>query len=274
MFKKSLKQLGVVRILLLASFVVGLLFFGSYVLNVSAETKNAGPLEISYDGDKLFEELNIAPGFEKTKTISVKNNGSVAHSFAIAVSGVSGDLADVIMIMPKISGVSLWSNAMSLSELVSLSDGSQTVIGSILPGETKAIDLTASMNSSAGNDYQGKSTSTFSFIVGDQEPEPGAPTPPGGTGGGTVLGTGTKLAQGVGETLGVSASPSPSVSPSPSPSGSVEGEKDKNEAQEEAGTNKYKFLYWLIPIVVILFLFFLWWRRRRDEDDKEDLEEI
>lgn len=85
---------------------------------------------------------------------------------------------------------------------------------------------------------------------------------------GAVGGAGTG-----GEVQGTSASPSvsPSTSESvsPSPSGEVKGEETK-----EAGISKYKFLYWLIPLVVIVAILFLWWwRRRRGSEDDEDFDE-
>lgn len=280
MSKKILKQLGAVRVLLLASFVVGLLFFGSYVFSVSAETKNAGPLKIEYPGsDPLFSATNIAPGYSETKTLTITNQGTIPHSFAIAVSGTLGELAQVLHIQPFVLGSPVWDK--TITQIATAPD-SNTIIGAIAPGGTATVDLIAYLPDSVGNDYQGKTTLAFSFVVGNEEPEPDAsilPSPPpgpGDTGGGTVLGRGTGLALGVGETLGVSASPSPSesVSPSPSPSGTVQGDSDDTD-EETGGISKYKFLYWLIPILVILFiLFFLWWRRqRRDEDEEEPDEE-
>ncbi|MCJ7829654.1 hypothetical protein MUP50_01005, partial [Patescibacteria group bacterium] len=103
--KKLILKLGSMRILLLASFVIGLLFFGSYVFSVSAETKNAGPLKIEYPGsDPLFLATDIAPGYSETKTLTITNQGTGPHSFAIAVSGTLGPLADVLHIAPKVLG--------------------------------------------------------------------------------------------------------------------------------------------------------------------------
>lgn len=269
MSKNFLKQLGVVKVLLLASFVFGLLFFGSYVLTVSAETKNAGPLKIEYSGaDPLFSATNIAPGYSETKTLTITNQGAVPHSFAIAVSGTLGNLANVLHLAPQVSGAAVWDEAMA-----NLADGdSHTVINSIVPGEVATVDLLAYLPDNVGNDYQGATTMTFDFIVGDQEPEPevsilASPSGGGGAAGAGISGIG-------GEILGESTSPS--IFPSPSPSGTVGGEKNGEEDTETKGTS-YKFLYWLIPILVILLiLFFLWWRRRRrDEDDEyEESEEI
>jgi hypothetical protein len=261
----------------IASIVIGLAYFGFFALKTYAANLSAGDLSISFDGDQLFNELNIAPGFEKEKTITVTNNGSVPHSFGIAAANVSGELADVIMIQPRIGVNPLWT--LSLAELANLPNGSQTIFSNIDPGSTMQANIVAFLPESVGNEYQGKSTSTFDFIVGPEvvEPSPSptesptSPSPsPTGTGGGGT----TNLTGGAGLALGVSTSPSPSesVSPSPSPSGTVSGKKD--EGTESKGTN-YSFLYWLIPLLVILLiLFFLWWRRRRrDEDEEEDLGE-
>lgn len=268
MFKRFFKQLGAVRILLLASFVIGFLFFGSYVLSVSAETKNAGPLKIEYPGaDPLFSAANIAPGYSETKTLTITNQGTVSHSFAIAVSGSLGSLADVLHLTPKVSGSAVWDK--TISDLAT--GDSNTIIGSIAPGGVATVDLMAYLPD-VGNDYQGAATMTFDFIVGDQEPEPEVSilAPPGGGGGAASAGI-TGIG---GEILGESTSPL--ISPSASPSGAVSGEKNDGEETKAEGTN-YKFLYWLIPILVILIiLFLLWrWRRREDKDkDDKDLEEI
>lgn len=260
MFKKFLKQLGAVRVLLLASFVVGLLFFGSYVFSVSAETKNAGPLKIEYSGsDPLFSATNIAPGYFENRILTITNNGTVPHSFAIAVSGTLGELAQVLHIQPFVLGSPVWDK--TINQIATAPD-SNTIIGSIAPGGTATVDLKAYLPDSVGNDYRGKTTLAFSFVVGNEEPEPDVsiqPTPsptPGGTGGGTVLGRGTGLAFGVGETLGVSASPSPSESPTPSvsvsPSPGVKGE----ETQPSNDELDWRWLL-VVPIVGILTMFVL-----------------
>jgi hypothetical protein len=259
MFKKFLKQLGAVRVLLLASFVVGLLFFGSYVFSVSAETKNAGPLKIEYPGsDPLFSATNIAPGYLETKTLTITNQGTIPHSFAIAVSGTLGELAQVIHIKPYVLGSPVWDK--TITQIATAPD-SNTIIGSIAPGGTATVDLMAYLPDSVGNDYQGKTTLAFSFVVGNEEPEPDAsilPTPstsPSG-GGSTVSGRGTGLAFGVGETLGVSASPSPSESTTPSasvsPSPGVKGE----ETQPSSNELDWRWLL-VVPSVGILTMFVL-----------------
>jgi len=70
------------------------------------------------------------------------------------------------------------------------------------------------------------------------------------------LGAGTRLAQGLGETLGVSTSPSPSESPTPSasvsPSPGVKGE----ETQPSNNELDWRWLL-VVPIVGILTMFVL-----------------
>ncbi len=143
MFKKLLKQLGLIRILLIASFLVALLFFGNHILKVSAETKNAGPLRIDYPGSgPLFSVTNIAPGYSEIKTLTITNQGAVSHSFAIAVSGSLGNLANVLHLAPKVSGAAVWDKT-----IADLATGdSNTIVGSIIPGEIVIVDLMVYLN--------------------------------------------------------------------------------------------------------------------------------
>jgi len=268
MSKKIIKQLGVARVLLLTSFVIGLLFFSSFIFSVQAETKNAGPLTIEYAGSgPLFSANNIAPGYSETKTLTITNNGTVPHSFAIAVSGALGELADVLRIAPKVLGVAVWDE--TISSIATYPDSS-TIIGSIAPGGTATVDLVAYLPETVGNNYQGKTTLTFDFVVGDQEEEPA------GGGGGGEEGTGGPVG---GRTLGAAIPGIAQIageSIAPEDKGEVAGEEEDKKGEENGdqdadGEKGYSYLYWLIPLIILILLF-LWWlfgkRRRRDENEE------
>ncbi len=177
--KKFLKkQLGL-KIALL-SIVIGLvgLVFSSY--QIYAANITAGVLNISFDGDQLFSETNLAPGDVVVKNLTVTNTGTLPHSFSIAANGVSGVLADVLQIEPRDGALVFWNE--TLASLGSLPNGSKVIIPSIPAGESRTIQIAAMLPASAGNDYQGESTSSFSFVMGNEstdQPEPTVnPSPP------------------------------------------------------------------------------------------------
>lgn len=267
MSKIFFKQLGTVRILLLASLVAGLLFFGSYVFTVQAETKTAGPLVIEYPGtDPLFSATNIAPGYTETKTLTVTNNGTVPHSFAIAAENVSGELADVIEIKPRVGGLTVWILT-TLTDLANWPNNSKTIIGSIAPGETRQVDIVARIPVGVGNAYQGKSTSSFKFIVGPEEEEPvyiegGGGEEPAGPAGRTLGIPDKKVAQITNEL----------ISAPEEKKGEVAGEGEKEEEKGEIDGKEegsLSYLWWLIPLLIFILLLFLFLWRRRKKDEEE-----
>ncbi|MEI8061391.1 MAG: TasA family protein [Candidatus Berkelbacteria bacterium] len=172
------KKIGL--IVALASVLVGLvgLVFTSY--KIYAANLTAGPLAISYSGDQLFNESNIKPGDIFIKDVSVKNNGTLPHSFSISASGVSGSLATVLQIEPREGGSAIWNQ--TLSGLASLPNGTKTIISEIAPGATRNLQIAAIFPSSAGNDIQGQATTSFNFNMGtestDQVEPSGFSSPP------------------------------------------------------------------------------------------------
>jgi len=169
-YKRLLKPINII----ILSVVVGVLGFANFV---SATTKFAGPLEVSYDGETIFAETNLAPGATVEKTLTVKNNGFVNHSFAIATSNVSGDLADSIMLSPVVDGNIVWTK--TINELSQLPEQSLTVLDSINPAEIVQVALKAEFLAGTGNDYQGKDLN-FDIIFGTQEVEPASNSGSGG----------------------------------------------------------------------------------------------
>jgi hypothetical protein len=170
MFKmKYLKLLFVLG--LITAFVLG---FGSFANNTKAANQTAGVLAISYPGDTLFSASNIAPGYSEVKTITVKNNGLVPHSFSIAATGATGPLAEVLHIEPRVLGFPVWNKTLAN---IAKSPDSNVVIGSIAPGGTATVDLAAILPSGVANDYQSASTTTFSFVMGNESTDQPEPNP-------------------------------------------------------------------------------------------------
>ncbi|PIT97362.1 hypothetical protein COT77_01965 [Candidatus Berkelbacteria bacterium CG10_big_fil_rev_8_21_14_0_10_41_12] len=229
--------------------------FINFALKTKAASIDAGPLNISYAGTgPIFNETNFAPGDSVTKMLTVTNNGTVAHSFAIAASNVSGSLADYIRIEPEVDGATVWSS--TLTELANLPSGSKTVIGSIVPGESKDVKLVAILDKNMTNN-QG-ATVSFDFVTGDEEAEP-TPTPPlsgvgpGGVGT-TSLGTvfaSAFLARTVPRAI-VSALPSESVESSPT--GALGNEGQVKGTEEGSTKNRSARSWWVLIILPTISL--------------------
>jgi len=198
---------------------------------------SAGPLTISYAGTgPIFSEVAIAPGAIFNKDITVTNNGSIAHSFALATANVSGLLADKVYLEPI--GGEPWK--MTIKELSEIPTVSKTVIPSISPGASAAVTLKAEFDGAANNAYQDKNV-VFDLVFGSQEAEPGpvsspspspaaVPSPTSAVGGGYLAFA----------LLPAVASPTPSVLALPSPQGEVKGAGEEKEEEE----------LWLLLLVV------------------------
>lgn len=161
-------------IIALVSVVAGLILTTNNALTIYAETINAGVLKIEYSGSgALFNENNIYPGYEITKNVTVTNQGSVPHSFSIAIDGTLGSLADVLVIEPSYLGSTVWSKTVSD---IKKNPESDLIIGSIAPGGVANVDFKAYLPESVGNAYMGTSTFSFDFVMGNEstdEDEPG-----------------------------------------------------------------------------------------------------
>jgi hypothetical protein len=165
MFKIKINPM---RVAFIASLAIGLAGFVLFSQKAIAGNLTTGPLTISYDGTgPIFSALNLAPGATFNKEITVANNGTVPHSFALATRNVSGALSDKIYIEPI--GGEPWK--MSIKELSEIPEVSKIILANIAPGQSVAIILKATFDSGANNNYQNQSVS-FDLIFGAEEAEP------------------------------------------------------------------------------------------------------
>ena len=254
------KKLGL-KIALL-SIVVGLvgLVFSSY--QTYAANITAGVLNISFAGDQLFSETNLAPGDEVVKDLTVTNTGTVPHSFSIAASGVSGGLADVLQIEPRDGGVAIWNE--TLTSLASLSNGSKVIIPSIPAGGSKTIQIAAILPTSIGNAYQGTSTPSFDFVTGyestDQLEPTSNPSPPPtlGTTGATTVGN---FSSQTGDS-GVADEGITDEEQSLDLNGEVAGEENGEALGVETEEMPICFWWWVLLAVFAIFLTISGYRNR------------
>ncbi|MDH4358521.1 MAG: CalY family protein [Candidatus Berkelbacteria bacterium] len=244
MVRRNSKKLG--NLLVAISVCLGLVGMANFALKAQADSLSAGPLTITYTGSgPIFNEVNIAPGATFNKDITVTNDGSVAHSFALATDNVSGDLADKVYLEPV--GGEVWK--MSIKELSEIPTVSKTVVSSIAPGASAAITLKAEFDTAADNAYQNKGVS-FDLVFGSQEAEPTPVSSPSPSP--VAVASPTVDAIGGGylafAPLPAIVSPAPSALASPSPEGEVKG------AGEEKETGKSWPLLLIVPAVAIASL--------------------
>lgn len=153
-------------VLLALTFLIGAISTVNFAFKTNAASQTAGDLTIEYPGSgALFNALNITPGYEEVKTITVTNNGAISHNFSLALSGAIGELGQVIQFEPRNfdTKVPIWNH--TLSEIVAQEDGF-VIFNPINSGETIKFDLVAILPASVGNEYQGKTVTTFGIIFG------------------------------------------------------------------------------------------------------------
>lgn len=114
----------------------------------------SGGVEIIFESKPLFSDLNILPGDESTKWVSVKNNEAEDLNVKVEVDSYWDDdsLAKQMRIVIN-SGVDIYYDE-TLEQF--FSDG-EASLSSVLAGSKKVYDSTISFLDATGNDYQGKS---------------------------------------------------------------------------------------------------------------------
>ena len=255
--KNTLSQ-KISRLVVVASLIFGIIAFAKFVQTTNAASQSVGPLTISYSGSSIFNATNIQPGDIITKNISVTNNGTLAHSFSLSAENISGKLADVLQIEPRISGVAVWN--LTLKDLANLPDGSKIILPSITAGSTENIELKAILPATVNNDYQDTSTINFVFRAGNEITDQIEPsnfqssssviTSPGQSGNElATTGGGTSNSLGNNQTSG-------------GEQGTV---TSANDVKGAATTAKASCLWWLVTLVILVLMLLSYARYIRDE---------
>jgi len=220
-------------------FALVFVVVGAITSIAKGATLPPGPLIITYDGDgPIFSELNVAPGAEYTKTLTVTNNGTVDHSFAIATTNVTGELADHIYIEPELYGIQLWS--LTVDQLSKIPTESQTILPVINPADSVTINLKARFDQSETSELADKTVS-FDFIFGTQEAEPGTAT--------TIAGLTAGITGAAVTGAGVIPATTPTITATATASPSGEGEV--LGAEDNEGKQGLNGLLLLIPAGVL-----------------------
>jgi hypothetical protein len=230
------------------SLIIGLIGFVGFARTTAAQTLNAGALKIEYPGSgALFSASNIAPGYSETKTVTVTNTGTLPHSFSIATDGGLGDLADVLRIESKVLGSTIWDK--TISEIAKNPE-SNVIIGAIEPGATASVEFIAKLPTGVGNDYQGETTLSFSFIMGNESTDQAEPS----GGGGTFISTRTGLF-GIGSTgTGEEGVTEPGSDENQNIAGVENGDVQGTEAGAENTAKDMCFWWWVLLIILTVVL--------------------
>lgn len=264
--------------------IVPLVLLLSAVMFVSktfAATTNVGFLVLNYAGDPpLFHEVNIAPGFNIIKTVSVTNTGQASHSLSIAVSGKLGELAKVLEIEPRDGDthIPFWRKPIVD---IAKDPASDLIFASIAPGQTKILEMAAYLPEDIGNEYQNKSTDAFDFVLtSEDEDNPsnnnsnsnfnanantnsGAGDNTNGSAGsialGNTSGSASSIARiGAGRILSLSNTNSSGVAESTNTNANpavIQIGGDDDGQAEGAATNDQKWCFWWWVLLILLFLF-------------------
>lgn len=257
------------------AFLIGAVSTVNFALKTEAATLNSGSFTIVTPSDPLFSDLNIAPGYLNAKTIQVTNTSSDAKDFSIALSGLSGDLKNVLKIKAEISGSLIWDKVLTN---IAVSPNNEFV-SSVSGGDTINITFTAYLPTEVGNDYQGKNVS-FDFVMGDStivflKPNdiptitPFGPTSETGSGTDQISGISGQTSgidvgarglalgtEGVGQ--GTTSAPSISNNP-PAETGEVLGTTTEGAKGEETSGKNVCFWWWVLSAVYALFLLIYGW---------------
>lgn len=157
----------------LVILVGGVLF--PFSLKVGAVVKESGDLRIEHD-EPIFPSTEIwFPGKALTKSVVVTNlSGTENHSVGLRID-ITDDsvLSDVLSLVVRYGMATLWGPG----SLRDLAEEGEVFLSTLGPGGSVSYDLTVSLSSQAGNDYQDKKT-VLDFIFGFIEAVPtSTPTP-------------------------------------------------------------------------------------------------
>lgn len=206
-------------------------------LSAKAITLTPGPLTVAYEGDgSLFSQSNLEPGDSISKNLTVTNNGTINHNFAIATNNISGELASSITISAKEGSNIIWTK--TIAELENI-DNASFFITNLAPNQTKQITLIAEFSTDKDNQHANK-TVDFSIVFGSEESEP-------------TRGLLSAFSARPSSTPTVSPTPSTTVSPisTVTSTGEVKGES----TDESTGLNPWLLL--VVPAAVVLTAFLL-----------------
>lgn len=244
------------KILFCLSLLVGTLGFSLFISRNASASLEVGVLSIDYQGapGPLFSVDKIAPGYSEIKSVMVTNNGLKPHSFSIAVTGSLGSLANVMRLRPVISGQTnpVWDK--TIKEIADTPGQSKIIVGSIAPESSITVDIQAYLPSDVGNEYQGTSTLSFNFLMGnestDQAEDAGVSGQDAASAARNIVATRQPSANE--QTGEIAQQDETNQSQNPAVLGETDSDKTQG-AKDESGA--ICFWWWVLSIVLAVFLF-------------------
>lgn len=269
-------------LLLASAFLIGAVFSLNFALKTKAASETVGDLTLEYPGvAPLFYSLNIVPGYEEVKTITVTNNGTVSRIFSMALSSRGGKLGDVLLFEPRNfeTKVPYWTY--TINKIAASENGFPIL--TIPPKVTVKIDLAAILPGSIDNEYQGLTISTFDIIFGgDWSGQTYTDNPPAvlpiepvneQTGGGPG-----RRVRGLVGTSAISRLTTPGAGDAIEAPIVVQPKTQTTEVVDEgvkgAATKALPLCFWWLVIsilyIVFLILYHIFYVRRDKDEDKND----
>ena len=149
------------------SVVLFLLFFGfAFPKQAKAITDTSGDLQVTYDEPLFSSSIIWYPGLSVTKPITVKNIGGSTHTAYINASNTSqtGGIADIYLF--KITeGPTERYGGSDDKTMKNFWDAGKITLSDITAGNSTTYNITITMISSAGNEFQSK-TAKFDLMIG------------------------------------------------------------------------------------------------------------
>jgi hypothetical protein len=154
-----IKKLKIIWVTLLAVFI----FLSLGVMpSLAAVTKTSGNLEVTFD-EPIFSSSDIwYPGLSLTRDLIVKNKGDETETVIIASQNETetGDISQIFNFKVEEGGSTIYGDS-----LVNFWNAGEVTLSNLSGDQSKTYKLTASMDSAAGNEYQGKEA-IFDLLVG------------------------------------------------------------------------------------------------------------
>ncbi|MFJ9500036.1 TasA family protein [Brevibacillus centrosporus] len=126
----------------------------------TGNTFAAGSVEVSLDkpdGTTYFNVENIAPGDSETKTVTVKNSGTLELRYDLGVD-LTGDLAAAP------NGLTVKVTDKNGNEIAPGPDGNRVLAA----GASEELKVTYTLPKEAGNEYQGKAATLGLKVLAEQ----------------------------------------------------------------------------------------------------------
>lgn len=162
-----MKKIPLILFVLSLILVLSILFVVfSFPPKTFAKTETSGDLQITYEEPLFPSSIIWYPSLSVTKSFTVKNLSSSTYTVFIEATNTSqsGNIAEVFFFKVT-EGKEIRYGTSNSKTLKNFWNEGQISLSELNGGKTTTYNLTITMNSSAGNEYQGKQAK-FDLIIG------------------------------------------------------------------------------------------------------------